>query len=175
MILRSPLFLFCLILLPVFSQKLSSDEQELFRLIMEYRASKGLPKVALSQSLTLVAQLHSKDLSENRPDQGECNGHSWSNKGEWTACCYTSDHAQASCMWDKPKELTRYKFPGYEISCVGGASLSPSIALDTWKKSKHHNAVIVNRDIWEAPWKAIGIGMYKGYATVWFGHEPDTN
>jgi uncharacterized protein YkwD len=76
-------------------------------------------------------------------------------------------------MWDKPKELTSYKFPGYEISCVGGAPLSPSKALDTWKKSRHHNAVIVNKDIWDAPWKAIGIGMYKGYATVWFGHQPD--
>ncbi len=170
---RIPLFLFCLFLMPVLSQKPSSDEQELYDLIMEYRASKGLPKIALSPSLTMVAQLHSKDLSENRPDQGKCNGHSWSNKGEWTACCYTSDHAQASCMWDKPKELTSYQFPGYEISCVGGSPLSPENALETWKKSKHHNAVVINKGIWDTPWKAIGIGMYEGYATVWFGHQAE--
>ncbi|OUT72222.1 MAG: hypothetical protein CBB76_01940 [Crocinitomicaceae bacterium TMED16] len=173
MILRFLLFLFCLQLLPVLSQEPSSDEQELYELIMDYRASKGLPNIALSPSLTKVAQIHSKDLSENRPDQGKCNGHSWSNEGDWTPCCYTSDHKKASCMWDKPKELTSYQFPGYEISCVGSEPLSPSKALETWKKSKHHNAVIVNKDIWDAPWKAIGVGMFKGYATVWFGHQSD--
>ena len=171
MILRIHSFLFCLLTLSVLGQEFTSDEKVLYELIMDYRVSKGLPEIAVSQSLTKVAQLHSHDLSENRPDQGNCNLHSWSKEGDWTACCYTSDHAKASCMWDKPKELTEYQFPGYEISCTGSAS--PSEAFKAWKKSKHHNAVMVNEGMWEAPWKAIGVGMFKGYATVWFGHHPE--
>lgn len=171
MILRIHSFLFCLLTLSVLGQEFTSDEKVLYELIMDYRVSKGLPEIAVSQSLTKVAQLHSQDLSENRPDQGNCNAHSWSNEGDWTACCYTSDHAKASCMWDKPKELTEYQFPGYEISCTGSAS--PSEAFKAWKKSKHHNAVMVNEGMWEAPWRAIGVGMFKGYATVWFGHHPE--
>jgi len=29
--------------------------------------------------------------------------------------------------------------------------------------------------MWNTPWKAIGIGMYKNYAVIWFGHEADNN
>jgi len=153
-----------------YGQQLTTDEKELYNLIMEYRKSKNLSSVPLSASLTIVAQTHCKDLAENRPDTGKCNSHSWSNKGKWTSCCYTSDHAQASCMWKKPKELTSYEHAGYEISCVGSDPLSPLKAIETWQGSKGHNDVILNKDAWDSPWKAIGIGMYKGYATVWFGH-----
>jgi len=31
----------------------------------------------------------------------------------------------------------------------------------------------VNKGIWDTKWEAIGIGMYEGYATVWFGHYPE--
>lgn len=155
------------------SQDLTSNEKELYDLIMAYRKSKKLTMIPLSSSLTIVAQTHSKDLAENRPDKGECNAHSWSKNGKWTACCYTSDHAKASCMWDKPKELSKYQYPGYEISCVGSGELSPEEALKTWKASKAHNNVIINADIWDTKWEAIGIGMFGGYATVWFGHYPE--
>ena len=76
-------------------------------------------------------------------------------------------------MWDKPKELSNYEFPGYEISCVSSDELTPEEALNTWKLSKAHNNVIVNKGIWDTKWEAIGIGMYEGYATVWFGHYPE--
>ena len=156
-----------------FTQELTKNEAELYQLIMAYRKRKNLPKIPLSPSLTYVAQTHSKDLAENRPDVGNCNAHSWSDNGKWTSCCYTSDHAKASCMWDKPKELSNYEFPGYEISCVSSDELTPEEALNTWKLSKAHNNVIVNKGIWDTKWEAIGIGMYEGYATVWFGHYPE--
>ena len=94
------------------SQVLSEEEAKLYRLIMEYRSEKGLPVIALSKSLTKVAQIHVKDLNENYSGSTSCNMHSWSNKGNWTACCYTSDHAQAECMWNKPRELTAYRGNG---------------------------------------------------------------
>ena len=45
---------------------------------------------------------------------------------------------------------------------------------NNWKGSSAHNAVIVNQGIWhDSNWQAIGVGMYKGYACVWFGNEKD--
>ena len=153
---------------------LTSEETKLYNLIMGYRKQKGLPNIPVSKSLTFVAQTHAKDLADNKPNTGKCNLHSWSNKGKWTSCCYTGDHAQAKCMWNKPRELTSYKGDGYEISYWHSSSAKAQEALNTWKKSSGHNAVIVNEGSWKKiKWNAIGIGIYKGYAVVWFGKEPD--
>src|SRR5688500_17123131 len=69
---------------------ISEQEVKLYNLINSYRKGKGLPKIPLSKSLTFVAQTHAQDLSENKIDTGMCNAHSWSAKGKWTSCCYTS-------------------------------------------------------------------------------------
>ena len=153
---------------------ISSDEIELYNLIMDYRKSKGLENIPLSNSLTIVAQTHCKDLVNNKPDLNKkCNAHSWSNKGKWSSCCYTSDHKEASCMWDKPKELTPYAGYGFEIAVGSSESayedyiMTPDYAISSWKKSIHHNNVIINKDIWKATkWNAIGVGIYKGFATA---------
>ena len=108
------------------AQKLSAPEQELYDIIMKYRKSRRLPTIPLSESLTYVAQVHARDLVENNPVHGECNLHSWSDKGPWSECC-----------------------------------------------SEHH-ACMMNIGIWRQPWNAIGIGIYQGYALVWFGHEEDS-
>ena len=56
---------------------LSSEEKKLYNLIVEYRKVKGLESIPLSSKLTMVAQTHAKDLSENhKPFDGECNLHS---------------------------------------------------------------------------------------------------
>ncbi len=141
--------------------------------MMEYRMELGLPEIPISNALTKVAQLHCEDLTVNHPDKDICNLHSWSNKGTWNSCCYTDDHAKASCMWDKPKELTSYNFPGYEIASHSSVAMTAEMALDIWKKSKPHNDVISNKDIWKEQWKAIGIGIQGSYAVVWFGNSLD--
>ena len=52
--------------------------------------------------------------------------------------------------------------------------MTAAYALQAWKKSTGHNAVIVNQSIWnDNQWKAIGIGLSNGFAVVWFGKEPD--
>jgi len=154
--------------------ELTNEEQKLYNLLMDYRKEKGLPSVPISKSLTYVAQLHAKDVVNNKPDSGKCNLHSWSDKGNWTSCCYTSDHSKASCMWNKPKELTSYKGKGYEISYKSSVQITPESALNSWKNSSGHNAVIINEETWSiCKWNAIGIGIYKGYACVWFGMEVD--
>ncbi len=160
--------------LNVKSQDLSKDEIELYDLIMQYREVNNLPKIPISKSLTYVAQTHANDLAKNAPDVRDCNLHSWSKQGNWSPCCYTPDHSKAKCMWDKPKELTKYQGTGYEIAYKTTKIVKGEDALDGWKKSSGHNALILNKGTWKKyDWKAIGIGIIGGYATVWFGKELD--
>ncbi|MFD0999832.1 CAP domain-containing protein [Ohtaekwangia kribbensis] len=155
---------------------LSTEEMKLYRLIMEYRKTKGLPSIPLSAKLSQVANVHAHDLADNYkfdPDN-KCNPHSWSKKGSWTACCYTSDHKRAQCMWDKPKEIAGYSGFGYEIAYYSTAGATAQEGLDGWKVSPGHNPLIVNLDIWsKVKWNAIGVALYKEYGLVWFGEEKD--
>ena len=153
---------------------LSTSEQELYDLLMQHRADHGLAPIPLSPSLTKVARIHVADLNDNRPDKGKCNMHSWSSKGKWSPCCYTSDHAQAKCMWKKPSELTSYPGNGYEISHKHSARATPAGALASWKSSPGHDNVILGRGIWDEPWLAVGVAVHGNYAVAWFGREDDS-
>ena len=96
---------------------LSAEEYKLYNLINEYRAEYDLKPIELSRSLTYVAQVHVWDLNINEPDSANhCNLHSWSAQGDWTACCYTSDHKEANCVWQKPRELTDYQDYGFHAA-----------------------------------------------------------
>ncbi|HET9487236.1 MAG TPA: CAP domain-containing protein [Chryseosolibacter sp.] len=143
---------------------------------MKYRKSKGLPPIALSAKLTQVAQVHARDLANNYKfdPENKCNPHSWSKKGEWSSCCYTSDHKQAKCMWDKPKEISGYNSAGYEMAYYSSSGANAIEGLDGWKKSPSHNPMMINEGIWkQVTWKGIGIGIYKEYGIVWFGELED--
>jgi hypothetical protein len=171
---------------PVPGSCLTAYEQELASLINAYRATRPLPGVPVSRSLSIVAQWHVIDLFAHRPNQGTdsrglpCNLHSWSGKGVWTPVCYTPDHAYAAGMWDKPQEITRGLYPnnGFEIASAYpdgyGYQMTPSIALDSWKGSTGHSSVILEQGDWDGSnWQAMGVGIYENYAVVWFGHSAD--
>lgn len=148
---------------------LSETEMELYSLIMEYRAEKGLPEIPISPSLTYVAQLHVEDLEENFVFNTECNLHSWSDQGDWIPCCYTDDHANADCATSKAMELTTYTGRGYEITYYS-TSNNPQNALNAWKNSPGHNNTIINEGTWAGvTWNAVGIGMSSRFSVVWFG------
>lgn len=157
--------------------ELTDEEQKLYDLITAYRKQKGLPSIPLSKSLSYVAKVHVIDLEYNFTPGGECNLHSWSEGGIWKPVCYTPDHKNAELMWSKPSELTNYKGNGYEISAgTSNYSIEASTALSLWQNSIGHNNVIINGEVWKnSVWKAIGIGIYKGYACVWFGNDEDNN
>ncbi len=145
---------------------ISEEEMRLYVLINDYRRQRRLPPVPLSKSLSYVARQHVVDLQYNVKKVT----HSWSR------CRYKSGNQRTyDCMWLKPRELTSYNSYGYE--CVYGTTheyAGAKDALETWKKSPNHNNVIINRDIWhQVEWKAIGIGIYKNYAAIWFGEEED--
>lgn len=151
---------------------LTSEEKKLYDLIMDYRKSQRLKTIPYSAKLTKVAQTHVRDLMENYDyaNRGECNPHSWSDKGSWSSCCYTSDHAKASCMWDKPKEIAGYEGNGFEIAYYSSDPATADEGLDGWKKSPGHNPLLINSGTWEkVEWKGIGIGIYGNYGVVWFG------
>jgi hypothetical protein len=79
-------------------------------------------------------------------------------------------------MWDKPRELTNYPGNGYENAHggSGGYQATATSSLEGWKNSPAHNAVILNQGTWQNHrWNALGVGIYKGYAVLWFGEEVD--
>ena len=161
------------IFFPASAQELNQQEKQLYKIITEYRKSANLPEVPVSKSLTTVAQTHVKDLQNNKPVTNTCNMHSWSSNGKWQPVCYTGDRKSAELMWSKPRELTSYKGDGYEIAYYTSADFNPENALKSWKESKGHNDVIMNKGIWTRSWNAMGIGVYGNYAVVWFGVEKD--
>ena len=155
---------------------LSIEEKKLYDLIMDYRKSKKLKPIPFSSKLTQVAQAHVRDLAANfdYDNKNNCNPHSWSNKGSWTACCYTPDHKYAKCMWDKPREIGGYTGDGFEIAYFSSAGATAADGLEGWKKSPGHNPLLVNSGMWsKVEWKAIGMGVYQHYAVVWFGEVLD--
>jgi uncharacterized protein YkwD len=157
---------------------LSMEEKKLYDLMMAYRKSKKLKSIPLSSKLSKVAQTHAHDLADHYKfdPKGECNPHSWSSEGKWTACCYTSDHKQAKCMWDKPKEIADYDSPGYEIAYYSSLGASAQEGLEGWKHSPGHNPLIINEGMWsKVKWQAVGIGIYKEYGVVWFGQAEDSS
>lgn len=146
--------------------------------INEYRRDQGLDTIPLSKSLTMVAEAHVKDLQDHNPATGVCNAHSWSANGNWTACCYTADHAQAQCMWNKPKEITNGAYAGFGYEIASGASgfsgMTPQRALESWKGSDAHHQVILSQGVWAShPWKAMGAAYSTSWAVVWFGEQTD--
>jgi uncharacterized protein YkwD len=145
---------------------LSKPEAKLADQIQQYRQENGLPTIRLSKALTLVANRHVQDLSQN----GSPNAlHSWSD-----APYNSSNPATYPSMWEAPQRLqTGYPGNGYEIAFWSSANAKPAQALTGWQNSPGHNAVILNQDIWQQPWKAMGVGIYEGYAVVWFGNQRD--
>lgn len=153
---------------------LEEEEAKLYALINDYRKQNGLPSIPASNALTTVANRHLQDVAENlqivRLDDPR-NPHSWS-YGAYDG----SDSSTWPNMWTAPQRLnTGYPGNGYENFARTTADfMSAEQALEVWKNSPPHNAVILNQGIWsDRPWNALGVGIYKGFAALWFGEEPD--
>lgn len=161
----------------------SPKERELWDLINDYRQENGLPPIDSSRSLTKVARVHAIDLYSNTPAEGHddrglgCSLHSWSDKGNWQQVCYTKDNKYAEHMWDKPREITNFAYTGdgYENAySTSDKEIDPKRVLEAWKKSPSHNAILLEKDQWAgSKLSALGVGVYKNYAIIWFGTEAD--
>lgn len=158
---------------------LSNKEARLYYLVNAYRESLGLQKLSLSVSLTQVARTHVADSNAYHPEtlydsRGiKGNLHSWSGNGSWIPVVYTPDHNYAHLMWSKPGELTSYTGDGFEISAgSSGYNLTPETALNLWKGSSGHNAVMTTSGMW-GNLKTMGVAIDGGYAHIWFGSDAD--
>lgn len=162
---------------------LSATEAVLAQLIAEYRAANGLPAIPLSRSLSIVGNRHAEDILYNlggvQPSApGTHAAHSWSD-----APYDAANPATYPAIWEAPQRVgTAYPGYGYEILFsylaphTATVQATPTEALNGWKASSGHNAVILNLAPWDASyltWGAVGIGMLHGVAGVWFGHEAD--
>jgi len=154
---------------------ISSQEMKLYNMINEYRNRFDLPPVPLSKSLCFVASSHVKDLFFHHPDHPPCNFHSWSDKGPWKPFCYPRDENKKNSVWDKPKELTKYKGKGFEIVYWENNPVNIDSIIPFWKSIDYFNGFLMNTGKWEGKkWNAIGIAIYENYASAWFGEIPDT-
>jgi uncharacterized protein YkwD len=156
---------------------LSADEVRLTQLVNDYRATNGLAAVPVSKSLTQVGQAHVRDLHHYQPHaQPDCNLHSWSAQGHWNPVCYTANHANASGMWNKPREVTGglYSANGYENAYQTSGQVNADTAFANWISHAAHNDLILERGVWAGrAWPAMGVGIYEGYAVLWFGDGAD--
>jgi len=153
---------------------LTEDEYRLYELINAHRLVQGAREIPLSASLSFVARTHVIDLYTNHPDTGVCNLNSWSDKGEWTACCHNKYVPKEECIRNKPKELTKYTGEGYELTYAEILSTNADTVFRFWKKIDEANEFLLNEGRWEEKtWRAMGVGMYKSYAVVWMGQRTD--
>jgi len=158
---------------------LGDEERQLADLINQYRQENNLPPVPVTNSLTKVARAHLLDLNTYHPDtrnygSGDCNTHSWSSHGDWTAVCYTGS-AQMYQMHNKPREITdSYTGDGYEDAFWAVPEATPQGAIDLWRSSIDHSDTILQKGIFAGIiWKAMGVAIDGSYALVWFGQEED--
>ena len=173
-------------LLDVDSPELSAKEKELIKLVNDYREQHGKKRLKVSKSLMKVARTHINDLNMNfdmnnppvdaRGIKG--NMHSWSDKGNWTPVVYTKDHKHDELTNIKPKEITGYDQPGYEVA-VNGFMITPQRALEKWKNSPGHNDTILSQNKWSDPTPEeeengftglsnMGVAINGNYACIWF-------
>src|SRR5258708_3608331 len=145
--------------------EIDRPEQQLAGLINQYRAEHGLPAIALSPALSVVANRHVRDMAINL-------GHL---THEWTGCPPAKEW---DCMWNAPRLLqTGYQGRGYENAWGGSNPEGPAdvaTVLESWKENGNgpHNDVILNKATWQKrTWRALGIGMYRGFAVMWVGEE----
>lgn len=135
----------------------------------------NLNEAQLSKSLSFVAKQHAIDLFTNKPDTNTCNFHSWSDKGKWIPCCFEKEVIDKSCMINKPLEITKYPGVGYEMIYWENKSANADKAFEQWRETSASRSLITNFKEWEKfKWTAVGVGIYEGFAIVWFGEEKDS-
>lgn len=138
------------------------------------RSEHGLTPLPYSLSLTIVAKTHVEDLSHNHPDTSFCSTASWSDKGSWTPCCYNKFIAERDCMWNKPKELTKYRYRGYELSYYQDYTIDIRELFQLWKNTPEVVDMIVCKGKYKTfNWKTMGLCIGDNYVSVWFGQVAD--
>ncbi len=153
---------------------ISPQEQQLFDKLNMLLEEYGKKPLRLSASLSYVARTHVEDLAANHPDTSICNLSSWSDKGEWTACCYNPYLPDQDCMWDKPKELTPYPYRGYELVAYFQDSSSVDSVIRMLGNTKQAlDMLLANGNFENKKWVCMGVAMNEHYVSAWLGQRAD--
>jgi hypothetical protein len=153
---------------------ISFDEQMLYDKLNLLRKDYGKSDIEFSKSLSFVAAVHIEDLIKNHPDTSVCNLSSWSDQGDWTACCHNPYLPQQDCMWDKPKELTPYTYRGYELVSYFEEGFTADSVLLLWAETKEVlDMILTEGDYKSKKWITMGVAMNDEYVSVWFGQRSD--
>jgi len=154
---------------------LTQDEIILYNLINDLRRQNKKSVIPLSKSLSLVSAVHISDLLTWDPQEQGCNLHSWSNRGNWTACCSSKEPKGSGCMNSKPGEIAGYPGKGYELVYWEEEKATPLEAFELWKQVGLSNDMILNKGKWQNnKWNAMGVAIKGGYAIIWLGEKHDT-
>lgn len=160
---------------------MNAEEAALVQLVNDYRVQNGKPALPASRWLVTTGQWHVWDRIANPSAVGGvCNPHSWSGARPdlWQAVCYTVDHAQATQMWAKPRQISlgAYTGNGFENSADSGAPMTAAQALSQWQGSPGHRDVILNQGSWAGiSFGGLGVGILGNYAVLWFGDRVDSS
>jgi sRNA-binding regulator protein Hfq len=153
---------------------ISFDEQLLFDKINLIRDDYGKPELDFSISLSYLAEVHVEDLLLNNPDTSICNLSSWSDKGEWTPCCYNSYVVNQDCMWDKPKEITNFTYRGYELAAYFEDGFNVDSVINLWSGSKPVlDMILTEGNFKKKKWICMGVAFNDHYVSVWFAQRAD--
>ena len=154
---------------------LSNDEADLFDMVNQMRVDYEKSQLQLSASLSFVASTHINDLQNNHPDTSICNMSSWSNKGDWTPCCYNKYVHDPNCMWDKPKELTPFPYRGYELITYFEEGFNNDTVINLWSDSKDVLDMILTRGAYSKKrWICGGISIGTNHVSLWFAQRKDS-
>jgi uncharacterized protein YkwD len=141
---RGPSFVCVALLALVFGcssyEGLSAEEQELFELINEERAARGLPRVALRPELVCAARRHSDDV------------------GPAQSCSHTG--TDGSSPSERVNACGGGGWSGEIIAC--GQSTARR-AIDAWLGSPGHNAVMLG-----VSRREVGVAMTSNFWTAIF-------
>lgn len=115
------------------------EELAFVQLLNEYRASKGLPPLQLSDSLSLAAERHAFDMAKY---------------GFFSHTTQKSDWFTAgSTPWDRIRACGYCSFTWAAENIAGGQPTASAVMV-TWKGSSGHNANLLSTEA-----KVVGIGF----------------
>lgn len=133
---------------------LDSEEAAFCTLINNYRATKGLPALMVSESLTNASEWHSTDMANK-------------NYFSHTDSLGRDPFARMTALG--------YGYSTYRGENIAAGNATAAATFDQWKNSSGHNANMLN-----ANYKVIGIGKayngaatYRNYWTTDFGGVVD--
>jgi len=146
---------------------------ELENLVNKERRKNGLRALHCDPNMRWVARKHIVDQEQGAPKNwwptvSECSLHSWFVKNP---CCYKRDHSNMQCMHNKPLELSGWDNRlGFEISAWSSRDMTAIKAINQWRGSSGHYAVIVSKGFWSGL-RTVGCSLNKNYAHCWFSKK----